>query len=77
MSGLELPRFVPEPPAPVYQVSVAPSPAIPFAVKSVVAFAHMAVIPPVAVILVIAGIAVELIVILASTAGEQVPVTLA
>ena len=58
MSGLELPRFVPEPPAPVYQVSVAPPPATPLAVSVVVALAHMEVIPPVAVISVIAGKAV-------------------
>ena len=68
-----VPKLLPVPPVPVHQFTVAPAPATPFAVNVCVAFAHIG--DAGAVTDVIAGIAVEPTVILASTAGVQVPVT--
>ena len=68
-----VPKFDPEPPEPVHHVTVAPAPATPLAVNVVVALAHTGLASAVTELM--AGMAVEPTVTLASTAGVQVPVT--
>ncbi len=68
-----VPKFVPVPPVPVHQVTVAPAPKVPLAVKVCVALEQIDAAG--AVTLVMAGAAVALTVIVASAAGVHVPVT--
>ena len=70
-----MPRFVPVPPGNVHQVTRAPVPVTPFAVRVVVPPGQTEV--AVAVAEVIAKITLEVTVTLASTADPQSPVTLA
>ena len=70
-----MPRFVPDPPEVVHQVTMAFVPATPFAVRVVVAFEQIGLAAAVAEV--IATLTFEVTVTLASTADPQSPVTLA
>ena len=75
VSGLDEPKLLPVPPVPIHHVKIAPAPDTPLAVIVVVALEQIGFAAAVAEV--ITGMAVEPTVTLASTAGEQVPVTLA